>query len=148
MKKRAKIITIFLLLFLLGSCILDDLYRVMTRSYQSVIVVNNSDMDIAFYPYSLIPLGVYPDTLLPSTDIGFYSIRITAMSQQIYSPELDSEELRKCFNENDKLLFYLFSVDTLKKYTWDKIREGYKILKRYDLSIHDLDSINWTITYP
>ena len=45
-------------------------------------------------------------------------------------------------------MFYVFSVDTLEKYSWEEIREGYKILKRYDLSMDDLDSLDWTITYP
>ncbi len=43
---------------------------------------------------------------------------------------------------------YIFSLDTLNKYSWKEIRESSNYLRRYDLSQHELDSMNWTITYP
>lgn len=148
-----KQITLFLFLFLLSSCVIDDLHRLMKRRYQSVTVVNNSDMDIAFYPYSFLPISgingeFYPDTLLPIADIGFYSIRIRPMEKHTYRTEFETKEIRPRFGEKDSLMFFVFSVETLNKYSWEEIREGYMVLKRYDLSITDLDSLDWTITYP
>ncbi|MCL2417576.1 MAG: hypothetical protein FWD02_06585 [Bacteroidales bacterium] len=37
---------------------------------------------------------------------------------------------------------------TLKKYTWEEIREGYKILKRYDISWQEMEELNGMIFYP
>ena len=151
-----KSVRLFLLLivFMLNSCrFFDKLSDSMNRSFQCVTVKNNSTMEIAFYAYSFIPIsgiyGVfYPDTLLPPEDIGFYSIRIRSMETHTYRTRFETKNIRSRFGEKDSLIFFVFSVDTLNKYSWDEIREGYMVLKRYDLSITDLDSLNWTITYP
>jgi hypothetical protein len=48
----------------------------------------------------------------------------------------------------DTLSIYVFSADTLKAFDWSQIRTGYKVLKRYDLSLQDLEKTNWVINYP
>jgi hypothetical protein len=48
----------------------------------------------------------------------------------------------------DTISMFILSKDTLDKYDWAKIRSDYNILKRYDLSLADLQRMNWTITYP
>jgi hypothetical protein len=48
----------------------------------------------------------------------------------------------------DTLSIYVFDTDTLNTYDWVKVKVGYKVLKRYDLSLDDLKQMNWTITYP
>lgn len=47
-----------------------------------------------------------------------------------------------------KTKIYIFSLDTINKYTWKEIREKSNYLRRYDISHHEMDSMNWTITYP
>ena len=141
---------LLLLLFMLNSCRFID---VMNRSFQDIKIINNSNTDIGFYAYSFIPVSwkygeFYPDTLLPPEDIGYYCIRISPMHSHTYTTRFETEYIRSRFGGNDSLMFFVFSVDTLDKYSWDEIREGYMVLKRYDLSITDLDSLNWTITYP
>ena len=69
------------------------------------------------------------------------------MEKHTHGTEFETKDIRPRFGEKDSLMFFVFSVDTLDKYSWDEIREGYMVLKRYDLSITDLDSLNWTITY-
>ncbi|MEO6682812.1 MAG: hypothetical protein ABIN48_08285 [Ginsengibacter sp.] len=49
---------------------------------------------------------------------------------------------------SDTLSLFVFSYDTLIKYDWETIRTQYKVLKRYDLSLKDLNQLNWTVTYP
>jgi hypothetical protein len=39
---------------------------------------------------------------------------------------------------SDTLSVFYFHVDTINKYSWEEIRQGYKVLRRYDLSIDDL----------
>ncbi len=151
-----KTVKLCLLLFacLLSSCrFIEDYYEVTHREFQCIKIINNSKTVIAFYPYSFLPVSgiygqYYPDTLLPPGDIGFYSERIDPMDSYIYRTIFETKYIKERFDERDTLMFFVFSDDTLKNYSWDEIREGYKILKRYDLSIVDLDSLNWTITYP
>lgn len=141
---------LLLLIFMVNSCRLSD---VMNRNFQDIKIINSSNIDIAFYPYSFIPVSwkygeFYPDTLLPPEDIGFYSVKISPMHSNTYTTRFETKNIRSRFGEKDSLMFYVFSVDTLDKYSWEEIRQDYKILKRYDLSISDLDSMNWTIIYP
>ncbi len=39
-------------------------------------------------------------------------------------------------------------IDTLLSHSWKEIRNGYKILVRYDLSAEDLESLKGKIYYP
>jgi hypothetical protein len=48
----------------------------------------------------------------------------------------------------DTLSVFLFLHDTLKKYNWREVREDYKILKRYDMSLYDLQILEFTIPHP
>jgi len=145
MKPRNNLL--LLLVFFLNSCLFLDLLGPESR-HQIIKIINNSEIEIAFYPYSFLPIGgCYPDTLLPKANIGRYCSRIEPKQDKGWSPDLTAKDIRESYRE-DTLIFFVFSVDTLNKYSWEQIREGYKILKRYDLSIDDLDSLNWTITYP
>lgn len=47
-----------------------------------------------------------------------------------------------------KTKIYILSLDTLNKYTWKEIRAKSNYMRRYDISHHEMDSLNWTITYP
>ncbi len=51
-------------------------------------------------------------------------------------------------NSNSTIMVYVFSQDTIDNYQWEEIQENYNILKRYDLTIEELESQNWKITYP
>ena len=48
----------------------------------------------------------------------------------------------------DTLMIFIFDEETLKTVPWDTIQKRYMILKRYDLSLEDLQGMNWRITYP
>lgn len=136
---------IVIFVFFLNSCCL---FENPDRRHQIINIKNNSEIDIAFYPYSFLPIGgCYPDTLLPKANIGRYCSKIEPKHCEAWSPDLTAKDIRDSYIK-DTLIFFLFSVDTLNKYSWKEIREDYKILKRYDLSISDLDSMNWTIIYP
>ncbi len=49
--------------------------------------------------------------------------------------------------ESDTMMVYIFDGPTLETKGWDYIKENELVLKRYDLTLKDLDSLNWTITY-
>ncbi len=58
------------------------------------------------------------------------------------------ESIFEDFLPVDTLSVFLFHSDTISSVSWERIREEYIILKRYDLSFSDLEEMNWTITYP
>jgi len=111
-----------------------------------ITVKNNTSHDIQATP-GLGPnyMSSYPDTAISELKPNFvhiapndYShIELHAKWETIF-PRLPA----------DTLSIYIFSTDTLNVYDWSKIRTGYKVLKRYDLSLGDLQKSNWTITYP
>lgn len=48
---------------------------------------------------------------------------------------------------SDTMLVYVFDGPTLENKGWDYIKKNNLVLKRYELTLKDLDSLNWTITY-
>jgi len=50
--------------------------------------------------------------------------------------------------EQDTLSIYFFDPLTVENKGWDKVREDYLILKRYDLSIQDIIDLKYSIKYP
>ena len=50
-------------------------------------------------------------------------------------------------NNHEKLALFIFSKQVVDTTPWDKIRKDYLILKRYDLDLKTLDSLNWRIVY-
>ena len=51
-------------------------------------------------------------------------------------------------NIQQKLMIFIFDAATVDNTPWDTIRKNYLILKRYDLSLKELDSLNFKVTYP
>ena len=47
-----------------------------------------------------------------------------------------------------KLIIEIDGPQHLKNKEYDKIRSDYNVLKRYDLSLDDLEKRSWTVTYP
>ena len=43
---------------------------------------------------------------------------------------------------------FVFASDTIKKYGWEKAKNNYMILKRYDVNLKYLKENNWIITFP
>ena len=60
------------------------------------------------------------------------------MIESIFKNELTS----------DTLSIYVFNADTVDLQGWGYVRNGYKILKRYDLSLMDLKNKNFLVDYP
>lgn len=105
----------------------------------SIKIQNNSKDTILFYEsYN------YPDTLIAKE-----KPRLVMVFPSEYS-FLDSKE---DWNEvlvppKDTLSIFILSKDTVDKYSWEEIRKTYNILKRYDLSLEDLENLTWTVSYP
>ena len=47
-----------------------------------------------------------------------------------------------------KTMIYIFDAAVLESTPWDTVKARNMYLKRYDLTLKDLQDRNWTITYP
>ena len=88
----------------------------------------------------------YPDTLLPYQDKFVTSIG----SNQRVSIDSDKpwEESFSDFFPSDTLSIFFISADAMSTYSWEEIKKKYNILERREYSFKDMESMNWTITYP
>ncbi|UII31976.1 hypothetical protein LVD17_27185 [Fulvivirga ulvae] len=50
--------------------------------------------------------------------------------------------------EGGKLRIYTFDLDTLKKYNWKEVIENDLYLKKVELSVDELEKMNWKVTLP
>lgn len=133
-----KRVSFFLFLFILS--ILSCRDNPLTEKVYSIKVYNNSQKTVTtFYEKN------YPDTNLPDQ-----KPLLSEIKQNNYTFIDSREKWEEAFSEapKDTLSFYILSIDTLSKYPWGIITSQYKILKRYDLSLQDLQNQNWRITYP
>jgi len=141
MKKTFMCMCIFLVYLSLSSsqCTKYGIY--------TIDLINNSGHNIGYHFATGGIYGTYyPDTLLPtSNDYIMYDI------SKILSPGYESHVNWNTFFSRlpkDTLSVFVFHTDTLNKYTWTEVRDRYMILKRYDLSLADLEITNFRITYP
>lgn len=116
------------------------------RKY-AISMVNKSNSNIGYYYARKGEYGDnYPDSLPRSNDkvvdeLNNYPNSVIFMGR-------NPKEFFDRFLPRDTLFLFVFSTDTLNKYSWQEIRDGYKILKRYDLSLQDLKEMNFKIIYP
>lgn len=107
-------------------------------------VINKSSMTI-YAEYSMSPI----DTLLPFTQSPFnHSPDKAAPNGTITLIRGGSWE--GAFDEvvNQKLIIFIFDAAVADSVPWETIKKDYLILKRYDLTLKDLDSLNFEVIYP
>ena len=109
-------------------------------------IKNNSNDSIVYYFELLAP----NDTLL--TDIAYPQTKENIQSRIIppNNETTNSEGFRRVFDGNsDKvLMIYIFSPSVINTVPWDSIVSNYQILRRYDLTLDDLEAMSWTVEYP
>jgi len=143
MKRQNIINSIFIViisLITLGSGCEKIVYR---RS--SIIVENNAVHDMNFY----LAVGgdkgiIYPDTLPINLKPPFPVAKAGQNGYNYFG--FSKEELFKQL-PSDTLSVFLIHPDTLAKYSWQEIINDYKV-KRYDLSLGDLERLNFRVPYP
>jgi len=91
---------------------------------------------------------VYPDTSLDLDTFSFKLIIEPGETADII--KASSVKISEIIEDlpADTLSVYLFHIDTLKNNTWAEVQAGYKILKRYDLSLEDLEHLEYKLSYP
>jgi hypothetical protein len=136
--KSTFLIFISFIMLLTANC------KEIMESKDVISVVNNTNDDVQVILANSYDMNIYPDTMLP---ISKPILRIVRANNY---RDFDCSNWAESINRlpSDTLSVYIFDSDTINAYEWSEIAAGYKILKRYDLSVQDLDSMNWTITYP
>jgi hypothetical protein len=134
---------ILLLLFCTFFILLQPSCKDSVSETHGIYFFNNSKKDIYYF------IGVadrnaggslYPDTLL--TDGKEVSIPLKSNSYTIL-------RFRR-YLSNDTSCLFIYSADTLDKYSWEEIKAGYNILQRYDLDVtlEGLKQLNFEVSYP
>lgn len=141
-----KIIYLFLFISIIFySC--DPTCDTETCHYH-IYIQNNSSNNI----YQTVS-DIYPDTLLkfytdpnPKLDaINKTTINEKGTMSKLSCYEFDFKDTKRPL---EKLIIYVFDAKTLESMSWDSIKAKDLYLKRYDLTLQDLQNNNWTITYP
>jgi hypothetical protein len=138
------------LLFLLSAVVIGSCSNHgNSLSKYSYTVYNQSDNTIYFaegFGARYNGMNLYPDTALPANKPLLYIVR----AHQSLPNGVNYDDWSTMFNSlpTDTLSVYVFSAETLDNSSWDDIKTGYKILKRYDLSLDDIKKLNNNISYP
>jgi hypothetical protein len=112
--------------------------------HNTITIVNNSDKDIYFSPSARYPdtLTLYPN---PASAGDYYKVEKNTIGKDLYR---DCIEYKFKAIPSGIIMFYIYDAQTIETVPWDTVVKKYLILKRYDLSLEDLQRMNWTITYP
>jgi len=139
--KLIKSLIICCCLILLFGCPDKDL-----KDDSVITLINNSSENVVFYEeYKQIV-----DTSLAISSYYPTNPQIVAASIMSGNSIQNNGPYIELFSGlNDKvLMIYLFSRDTLEQVPWRRIRDEYLVLRRYDLTLEDLEAMNWLIEYP
>ena len=138
-----RIYILFGVIFLFVQCITEPNLEVLfitNKSTQIIKIYFNSEVNHRF---------VYPDTLITNFQNRVYFENYLPFSERNEIISVASwRETYKNKASQDTLYLFIFASDTLAKYSWEEIRKGYKVLARYDLSLEDLERLNFELSYP
>lgn len=137
----------FLLLFCI-SCV--DKKKNYEDCHHYMMIINNSSFTIYAH------MGFkYPDTLgftgqFPSPLVNDEKFRVLPGGENTDAVFLHDNcleaRIKSKICPSDTMMVFLFREDSLLANDWEDAPNF--VLKRYDLTIDDLNAINWTITYP
>ncbi len=117
----------------------------LEADFYTINIQNTTNSTLKFHVASEDSPVIYPDTILPSNR---ENIVLQDVSGNVFWGGSKKWEDVISALPSDTLSIYFFHPDTLSTYSWDVIRDEYKILKRYDLSVEDLQSIDLEVFYP
>ena len=119
--------------------------RCKTHQWYSISVHNDTNDTIYFHVAGWGNTHIYPDTNLEGAKPAL--IRVLPLRSNAYYQSGPWEEY---FSDlpADTVSIFFFDDDTIDAYTWDRIRDEYKILNRYDLSFEELQSTNFQVRFP
>ncbi len=140
-----------LLIMLNCYCDFESLYKYEKYLY----LANNSNHSINLHFNNVKSLDnsnlnkVYPDTLIRNDIENWISGKI--LTNEKVTPVIGANDWNEFYNTNapkDTISLFIFHSDTLAKYSWEEVRHGYKVLARYDLSLQDIKTVDFILSYP
>jgi hypothetical protein len=128
---KTRIIFILLTCLILSGCMwfLDHDYIIKIQ--------NNSSDTIKFYS----------SYTFPDTSLSIEYPRLIMAYPNSYS-HLSSEDKWEKVLPHDTIIIFIFNKDTLDNNSWNKVIQKHYILKKYVISLDDLDSLGYTVKYP
>lgn len=88
---------------------------------------------------------MYPNTILN------YNPRVEGELLKVEPGKKNDNDFRNWvesyYLQVPKLIFFIYDSHTLETTPWDTIVKKYMILKLYELTLQELESMNWTINY-
>jgi len=127
---------VILLLFFLNSCGQKKNY------HNSMAFINNSNKTV----YVDFSYG-YPDTLI-NFNLSYEAKPYCKVNSNSTGNPLEVRYAYETMLEDDTLMVYVFDAAVVESTPWDTIKAIYMVLKRYDLSLQDLEEMNWTVSHP
>ena len=130
---------------------------------QSLSVDNHSDFKLRVYIQTASGNGVeyevetiYPDTLLPlrREELVYLEDGLTLVPphlNKICDEILGTQDAKTFLHTHltcDTMSVFIVHHDTLEKYGYQDVRLNNRLLVRYDLSIDEVDEMNYTFRYP
>jgi len=114
---------------------------------------NNTTKNLRVIYYFLHPIH-HPDPL----NIRKFSYTARGEIHKINSGEQDNRsamEGRACIESifkqegyTDTVFVYVFDAELIENTPWEVVARDYLVLKRYDLTLGDLQRLDWRVTYP
>jgi len=137
-----KTLVLILLLFLcLNSCVKPP----FVDKFHAITVINNSSEDVYVHRADLNAEKQYPDTSLPASKPAL--LKMPANKRGYFDSKTTWKENLSSL-PSDTLSVYFIDGSTFENEEWEVIKGNYLIIKRYDLSIEDLEKSNFIISYP
>jgi len=130
--KKIKLILLLFTLLALTACPKVD-YK------HDFMFINNAGHDI--YVYLKVPYE--GDFIYPDTTIAYVRCGALFKSGASFAYTYNYRE-----NEMDTLILFIFDADVFNTYSWEEIRDEYKILQRYDIKFGSIKALEYNISYP
>jgi hypothetical protein len=146
MKAKIYILTACMsFLFLALTC-----YRESDNCHVTINLRNDSNMRIyikveGFYPKTYIHFDV---TGKEAHEVNPGDINNKGLkARSCYEDALRYNSYNSYFPA-DTIMVFVYDAELVENTPWERVEREYLILKRYDLSLQDLQNLNWLLTYP
>lgn len=143
MKETMRAISIVLVIFLVSRC--DD----RKNCHKTIAIVNRTDRDIYVQGQR-----AYPDTLSmvhttsPVSNAYYFKVAAHETSDRpLANRDCWESDFGTALLPSDTLMIFIFDADVVENTSWESVTNDYMVLKRYDLSLEDLERMDWMISY-
>lgn len=137
------LLLIFTCMFLAMKCEKDT-----TNCHHNLWLNNQAEKDV----YAVVNFN-YPDTSIPLQNPMAHQRAFVEAGQRkpIYHQsgclENAIQDYTRNYEPKDTLIIFVFDAAEVQA-NWDQVRLQYKVLKRFDYSIHELKNTNFSIDFP